>query len=217
MNFDQARFNMIEQQIRPWYVLDQGILDLIAEIHREDFVPENYRTLAFADLTIPLGHGEVMMTPKVEARLLQALAIDPDDEVLEIGTGSTYLTSLLANLGGHVYSVDIYPDFTTAAAPKLNRYRITNVTLERGDAVSGWKKAAPYDVIVATGSVPVLSEDFQEQLKPGGRLFVIVGESPVMEATLITRVGKGEWASESLFETDIPPLVGALRPRPFKL
>jgi protein-L-isoaspartate(D-aspartate) O-methyltransferase len=216
MNFEQARFNMIEQQIRPWNVLDQGILDLIGEMHREDFVPENYRILAFADLRIPLGNGEVMMTPKVEARLLQALTIDPGEKILEIGTGSAYLTSLLTRLGGHVYSVDIYADFTAAAAPKLKRCGISNVTLETGDALHGWQKAAPYDVIVVTGSVSVLNTDFQEQLNIGGRVFVIVGHSPVMEAILITRVGEHEWSKESLFETDLSPLVGAAKPQQFK-
>lgn len=211
MDFDQARLNMIEQQIRPWEVLNQDILDLIAAVHREDFVPKQYRQLAFADTNIPLSHNEVTMTPKVEARLLQAVAITADDKVLEIGTGCAYLTALLAKSARLVTSVDIYPDFTLEARDKLGRLFLDNVVLETGDAINGWPQSAPYDVIVVTGSVPVLEPHFQQQLTNGGRLFVITGGSPVMEASLITRLGDDEWATESLFETDLPPLIGAPR------
>lgn len=217
MNFEQARFNMIEQQIRTWEVLDQTVLDLISEIHREDFVPVEYRQLALADIQIPLAHKQVTMTPKVEARLLQVLNIQKTDKILEVGTGCAYLTALLARTGQHVISVDIYPEFTGEAKTKLARHGIHNVTLETGDAIKGWAQHAPYDVIVVTGSLPVLGTCFQEQLITGGRLFVIIGTSPVMEALLITRIGKNEWSTESLFETDIPALTGAALPQEFKL
>jgi protein-L-isoaspartate(D-aspartate) O-methyltransferase len=216
MNFEQARENMIKQQIRPWEVVDENTLNLLAEIHREDFVPDTYRDLALADINIPLLHGQLMMTPKVEARLLQHLAIQPDETILEIGTGSGYLTALLAKSGKYVHSVDIYPEFAQLAGPKFKRYGLQNIQMQVGDAVRGWSAAAHYDVIVVTGSVPLLERHFQEQLRTGGRLFVIVGSSPAMEARLITRTGTDVWTTDSLFETDLPPLIGAPRPEPFQ-
>lgn len=215
MDFEKARFNMIEQQIRPWEVLNQEVLDLLAAVPREDFVPEEYRRLAFADINIALGHDQVTMTPKVEARLLQSLELRPEDRILEIGTGCGYLTALLAKSGRHVTSIDIFPDFTAAASDKLARHGFSNIELVTADAVRGWPARAPYDAIVVTGSVPELDTGFQEQLDLGGRLFIIVGEAPIMEALLITRVGEREWASESLFETYIPPLIGASRKETF--
>jgi len=161
MNFEKARFNMIEQQIRPWEVLNQKVLDLFTVVHREDFIPDEYKQLALADTSIPLGHGQVTMTPKVEARLLQCLDIQPNENVLEIGTGCAYLTALLANSASQVVSIDIYPDFTQLAERKLEKYHINNVTLETGDAVNGWEQSS-YDVIVVTGSVPVLKPQFHE-------------------------------------------------------
>ena len=216
MNFEQARYNMIEQQIRTWEVLDQRILDLLGEMHREDFVPDAYRNLALADIQIPLLHDQVTMTPKVEARLLQSLAIQASDRILEIGTGCAYLTSVLARAGQHVTSVDLFEDFTRQAGDKLSRHQITNVTLETGDAIKGWSRGKTFDVIVLTGSLPVLDPCFQEQLEPMGRMFVITGTLPVMEAQLITRVGENEWSKESLFETTIPPLIGAKEPERFR-
>ncbi len=217
MNFEQARFNMIEQQIRPWEVLDQNVLDLLAEIHREDFVPVEFRQLALADVQIPLAHQQVTMAPRVEARVLQALDIKKTDKILEVGTGCAYLTALLARTGHHVFSVDIFPEFTGEAKTKLARHGIYNVTLETGDATRGWAQHAPYDVIVVTGSLPVLDTCFQEQLNIGGRLFIIVGTSPVMEALLITCIGENEWSTESLFETDIPALAGVQLSTKFNL
>ena len=216
MNFEQARSNMIEQQIKPWDVPNQSVLDLISEIHREDFVPDEYKRLAFADTRIPLAHGQVMMTPKVEARLLQALEIKPEDEILEVGTGCAYLTALLAKSGHHVLSVDIYPEFTEQASLKLQQHDIHNVTLESGDAVRGQQQSAPYDVIVFTGSVPFLEDCIQQQLKIAGRLFVIAGQSPVMQARLITRISDNDWREKVLFETDLPELEGATQVEPFK-
>ena len=217
INFEQARLNMIEQQIRTWEVLDQNVLDLIAQVHREDFVPEEFRLLAFADVQLPLKHSQVTMTPKSEARLLQSLDIHNTDSILEIGTGCAYLTALLAHSGQHVTSVDIFPEFTREAGNKLKQHNINNVTLETGDGIKGWNKNKPYDVIAVTGSIPVPDRSFQEQLAPGGRLFIIVGKSPVMDALLITRVGDNEWTSESIFETDIPALIGVTEPETFSL
>lgn len=217
MNFEQARFNMIEQQIRPWDVLDQRVLDLIARVPREDFVPEKCRSLAFTDMNTPLGRDQVMMAPKLEARMLQALDVRPSDAVLEVGTGSGYVTALLANLARHVYSVEIIPEFKTEAHKKLSDHGLSNVTLEVGDAACGWDRHGPYDVIAITGSMPMLPDAFQQSLTVGGRLFAIVGDSPVMNAILITRVGEDEWSKEYLFETDLPALANALEPQRFVL
>ena len=217
MNLESARFNMIEQQIRPWEVLDQQVLDLLNKLPREDFVPERYRKLAYMDTTISLGNDQVMMPPRVEARILQALNVQPDETVLEVGTGSGYVTALLASLGEHVYSVDINAEMTRTASDKLADRGISNVTLETGDAARGWDAHAPYDVIVITGSLPLLPTSFKQTLKEGGRLVAVVGDSPVMEVVLITRVGESEWAQETLFETDLPALINAPEPERFTL
>ena len=216
MNYEQARNNMIEQQIRTWEVLDQGVLDLLTDLHREDFMPDPYKTVALADMNIPLNHGEVTMTPKMEARVIQSLDIHKDDKILEIGTGCGYFTGLLALSGNIVYSVDIYEDFTHRAGELLAQHQINNVQLYTGDGLPGWPQHAPYDVIAVTGSIPAYTPVFEQQLAIGGRLFVIVGESPIMEACLITRVGQDEWSMESLFETDLPPLVGAQKTSTFE-
>ncbi|HDN69570.1 MAG TPA: protein-L-isoaspartate O-methyltransferase [Gammaproteobacteria bacterium] len=206
---EQARFNMIEQQIRPWDVLDQQVLDTMNAIHREDFVPERYRSLAFADTSIPLGHEQVMMPPKLEGRVLQALAIAPADRILEIGTGSGYLTACLASLGQHVTSFDIMPDFTAAAGETLQGMDIGNVSLHTADVANGIDSDNRYDAIAVTGSLPMLQQQFHNNLSIGGRLFVITGSLPIMEAWLITRVDENNWARESLLETCIPPLQNA--------
>ncbi len=215
-NTNEARFNMIEQQIRPWEVLDQNVLDLFARLPREEFVPEAYRSLAFADISIPLAHGECMLAPKMEARLLQALNAKPHETALEIGTGSGYFTALLASQTRHVYSVDIHADFLNEVRIKLNAHHIYNVTLEHGDAARGWDRHRP-DVLVLTGSVPVLADSLKNMLTIGGRLCAIVGESPVMQVRLITRLSGNEWRSENLFETDVPTLKNALQPNRFVL
>lgn len=214
-DFEQARFNMIEQQVRTWEVLDQRVLDTMNSIPRENFVPEQYRSLAFVDTEIPIGNDQVMMSPKVEGRLLQALNITPQDSILEIGTGSGYLTACLASLGKQVTSIDITPDFTSTAAGKLAEQGISNVTLETADAANGIGSSEQYDVIAVTGSLPLLQKQFHESLTPGGRLFVIVGKLPIMEALLITRVSENNWSQESLFETCIPALEHASRPQGF--
>jgi len=215
MNVEQARFNMVEQQIRPWDVLDPRVLDLLLRVRREEFVPEPYRALSFADMEIPLGHGERMLAPKLEARMLQALDLKPDDKVLEIGTGSGYMTALLASLAGHVTSVEIIPEFTEAASARLGRQQIRNVTLETGDAARGWDRRAPYDAIVLTGSVPLLPPAFEKSLAPGGRLLAVIGEPPVMEAQLVTCVSAGVCSRTGLFETCIAPLKNAIQPERF--
>lgn len=214
-DIERNRFFMVEQQIRTWEVLDPVVLDLLMRVHREDFVPPAHRALAFAEMEIPLGHGEVMLSPKVEARMLQELMIKNTDAVLEIGTGSGYMTALLASLARHVYSVEIVPDFTRTAASRLSAAGISNVTLETGDAARGWDKHGPYDVIVLTGSVPVLPEAFQQSLNVGGRLIAVVGEAPVMQARLITRTQGNACNTITLFETCIPSLKNALQPQRF--
>jgi protein-L-isoaspartate(D-aspartate) O-methyltransferase len=215
LDVERARFNMVEQQIRPWEVLDQRVLDLLLRVRREEYVPARYRALAFADMEIPLGHGETMLAPRVEARMLQELALAPGDRILEVGTGSGYMTALLASLGSHVYSVDIVPEFTQTAGAKLAAHGVTNVTLETGDAARGWDRHAPYDAIVVTGSMPVLPDAFPKSLRPGGRLIAVVGEPPVMEAQLITCVAAGAYSTTGLFETCIAPLKNAVQPERF--
>lgn len=217
MNYEQARFNMVEQQIRPWEVLDQQVLQVILHTPREDYVPPAYRALAFADTNIPLAHGQVMMIPSVEGRLLQALALKKTDRVLEIGTGSGYVTACLAKLARQVESVDIIPEFTADAAAKLKAQGIGNVLLNSGDAAAGWKSGTQYDAIAVTGSVPVIPETYKKALTVNGRMFVIVGDTsmPVMSAHLVTRITENQWIQESLFETSIPPLLNAQKPRTF--
>ncbi|MGB5540472.1 MAG: protein-L-isoaspartate O-methyltransferase [Gammaproteobacteria bacterium] len=212
---EQARHNMIVQQVRPWDVLDAQVLEAMSHVPREAFVPERYRSLAFADTNIPLGHDQVMMKPNVEGRLLQALAIRPEDEVLEIGTGSGYLTACLARLGRHVTSVEILPDLAAAAEAHLAELSVDNVTLQTGDALADIDPGRHYDVIAVTGSLPVLDQQFFRNLENGGRLFVITGPLPIMEARLVTRINANHWASESLFETCIPPLINAPAPESF--
>lgn len=215
MDIELAREKMIEQQVRAWEVLNPRVLDVLAATPRERFVPEAYRELAFADTEIPLGHGESMMTPKIEGRLLQALDLQPDDRVLEVGTGSGYLAACLARLSGEVLSVDIYPEFTRGAQTVLHNLGIRNVQTETRDASRlDWVKQG-FDAIAVSGSMPVLEPSFLHALNPGGRLFVVVGRKPAMEALLITRAGEGDWTRDSLFETVVKPLVNAYDPHDF--
>lgn len=217
LNFEEARHNMIVQQIRPWNVLDEDVLKLIQRLPREDFVPADYKVHAFTDMNIPLSNDQEMMSPKLEAYMLQALKLQPQDKVLEIGTGSGYVTALLASQSRHVVTVDIDADAQKQAAEKLAAHQIDNVTYEVGDAASGWDKQKPYDVIAITGSLPVLPESFQRDLNVGGRLFAIVGDGPAMDAILITRVKDNEWSHQTLLETEIPALVNAIEPERFAL
>nr|OJW42191.1 MAG: protein-L-isoaspartate O-methyltransferase [Thiobacillus sp. 65-1059] len=215
MDMEQARYNMVEQQIRPWDVLDQDVLDLLFKVRREDFVPQAHRALAFVDMEIPLGHGQTMWTPKLEARAIQELAIRATDRVLEIGTGSGYLTALLAAEAAAVVSVDIVPEFTAAAAQKLHAHGFGNVTLHSGDAARDWPDETGFDVIVLTGSTPLLADALRRRLRVGGRLFAIVGEAPVMQAQLVTCTAPGATRSVTLFETSVAPLLNAPQPAAF--
>lgn len=207
MDTETARFNMIEQQIRPWEVLDTRVLAALHEVHREDYVPPAYRNMAFADMNIPLEHGQVMMQPKQEARLIQELALNPEDLVLEIGTGSGHVTALLAHLAGHVDTVDIFPDFIESAKSKLSRHGIRNVTFHEGDAARGWESNQTYDAIFLTGSVAELPTAFKGLLASGGRLAAIIGRDPVMEAVLVEHLGGQQYRTTSLFDTSLPPLI----------
>ena len=216
MNFEQARFNMVEQQIRPWEVLDSRVLALLERIHREDFVPVRYRKLAFADLAIPLANDQTMMRPKIEARMLQALELGTDETVLEIGTGSGFVTACLAALAKRVVSVEIFEDLHEGASIKLRDKEIDNVELFVGDVMSGWQPEQAHDVVVVTGSVPVVPEQFLGWVNPGGRLFAVTGDSPAMEAKLLRRMGVTDWSVESLFETDLQRLVHSEEPPEFE-
>lgn len=213
-NMEQARFNMVEQQIRPWDVLNAEVLDLLKKIKREQFVPPSQRSLAFMDLDIPLGHGAKMWQPKLEARALQALKLQHHDRVLEVGSGSGYLTALLSNLAAHVTSVEIVAELNAMAERNLAVQHIDNVTLEVGDAANGWG-TAQYDAIVLTGSVPMQPIAQMNNLNIGGRLFAVIGDAPAMQACLITRTAADTFDSVTLFETSVAPLVNAQQPQRF--
>jgi protein-L-isoaspartate(D-aspartate) O-methyltransferase len=207
---------MVEQQIRPWEVLDPAVLGLLFRVKREHFVPEGHRDIAFADLEIPIGHGEAMMHPKVEARLLQELSIQPHETVYEVGTGSGYLTALLASLARHVTSAEIHADLLESAAAKLARDGIGNVTLVQGDSARAPLAEGAFDVIVLTGSVPIVPPGFLDRLNPGGRFFAVVGDPPVMEATVIRQAERGAFQQLKLFETLLKPLANAPQPTRFR-
>lgn len=207
---------MLGQQIRAWDVFDEPTLRVLRETPRELFVPETLRDLAFVDLELPIDHGQHMMPPKVEGRLLQALRLEPTDRVLEVGTGSGFLTACLARLSDRVASVDIYPDFVGTARGKLAALGIHNADLQTADALTLLHRDE-FDAIAVTGSVPELDEHFIRMLRADGRLFIIVGRAPVMEARLITMRANGQWTEESMFETVVAPLVNAERPEPFIL
>ena len=214
MDFEQARFNMVEQQVRTWEVLDPEVLDLLFVVRREEFVPPAYRMLAFADLEIPLGDGERMWTPKMEARVLQELELKPNETVLEIGTGSGYLTALLTRRAGEVVSVEINPRLLAEGRAHLAAAGVRNARVQSGDGARGWGSETS-DAIVLTGSTPVLPESWLKQLKPGGRLFAVVGDAPAMTARLTRWTAPGAIVHEDLFETVIAPLRNAPQPARF--
>ena len=211
MNIEQARFNMVEQQIRPCEVLDQHVLDLLMAARREDFVPLVYRNLAFSDTEIPLGFGAVMFSPKVEARALQALQLKGHEKVLEVGAGSGYMAALLANRAAHVWAAEIVPQLAELARANLKRAGVANVTVTTGDGLPGLPGHAPFDVIMVSGAVPFVPQELLAQLKPRGRLFAIVGIEPAMEAQLITRVADDAFRTVNLFETQSVPLANVQR------
>ena len=214
MNFEKARANMVEQQIRTWEVLDQTVLDSISAIPRDEFVPEAYRTVAYSDFEIPIGYGEKMMTPKIEARLVQSINLSSADRVLEVGTGSGYLTALLAHKCAHVTTIEYRSELLEKAQKRLHLHGYNNILSEQGNGIEGWRPNEPYEAVVLTGSVATARLAVGQQLAIGGRLFMVLGEAPVMEAQLITRVGESEFVSETLFETALAPLVsGEAKPQ----
>ncbi len=206
INFETARHNMIEQQIRPWNVIDPVALEALETIPRENFVADELKEAAFSDVELPIGHGQLMLAPKIEAKILQAVQVKETDKVLEIGTGSGYLTALLAHLADTVITVELYEDLSELARKRVEAEGIKNVRFVVADTANGYSGGGPYDVIVITGSVPELPESFKQSLKIGGRLFAVTGESPVMEAILITRVSEKQFSEQYLFETDLQPL-----------
>ncbi|MBP8216208.1 MAG: protein-L-isoaspartate O-methyltransferase [Thauera sp.] len=209
MNFEQARFNMVEQQIRPWEVLDQDVLDLLMTVKREEFVPAVYRDLAFTEVEIPIGCGQVMLKPVIEGKVLQALRLGKADSVLEIGTGSGYFAALLAARTEWVRTIELEPELVKLASANLARNGVENVVVVQGDGIAGWAERAPYDVIVVSGGLPFVPQALLEQLKVGGRLFAFVGEAPVMKARLITCEAEGRFRTEDIFETVVPMLKNA--------
>ncbi len=214
MNTDLARRQMVQQQVRAWDVSDAEVLRVISELRREQFVPTGYEDLAFADTEIPLPHGQAMMKPIVEGRLLQALALKPQHNVLEIGTGTGFLTACLAKLSAAVSSIDVFSDFTATAKSRLAEAGLNNIELLHMDATEELPNGQ-FDAVAVTGSLPAVDTRFLDAMKLGGRLFVIVGDSPVMDARIVTRVGENDWETKSLFETDVQPLLNASRPSSF--
>ncbi len=209
LNVEQARFNMIEQQIRPWDVLDFRVLDALSSVRRESFVPNEFQIQAFSDVMLPLAHGQYMMSPIVEGRLLQALNVQQGERVLEIGTGSGFLAACFSQMGGHVTSVDIFEDISEQARRVLNAQGYSSVNIETGDASQGWNDQHVYDVIAITGALPTLAEAYKRRLNVGGRLFAVIGQEPAMQAVLVTRDAENEWRLDSLFETSLPYLINA--------
>lgn len=219
MDIEKARFNMVEQQIRTWDVLDPAVLELLMTVKREDFVPKAYQALAFVDTEIPLGEGQFMMPPKLEARIVQELGVRPHERVLEVGTGSGYLTALLAKRAAQVATIEIFPSLSNGAAGKLAVAGISNVELTVGDAAQSpdafLKPEQQFDVIVLTGSLPVLPDAWLARLAKGGRLFAIIGDAPAMQATLITKTADNASRAEVLFETVVAPLLHCAEPSRF--
>ena len=214
MNTAEVREQMVQQQVRTWDVFDPAVLNLMRTLERDRFVPEAYRDVAYAETQIPLGHGQRMLTPMMEGRLLQTLALRADERVLEIGTGSGYLAACLASAAESVTSIDVYGDFVDAAAERLAHLDINNVTLETMDAFQSLPEG-PFDAVMVTGSVPRVPESFLNVLRPGGRMIIVVGEAPVMQAQMLTRGEGSEWHTTSLFETVLPALINAESPPPF--
>ena len=215
MDLQRARFNMVEQQIRPWNVLDRSVLDTVMAVPRENFVPEQFRHLAFTDMNLPIGSGQVMMQPKVEARMLQELEPEPTDRALLIGTGTGYMTALVANLVAEVQSVEIRSEFVTMARDNLAANDVSNVTVVEGDGSDGWDAGFAPDCVIIAGSMPVLSRKFKTAMAVGGRLVAVVGQDPVMNAVLVVRQSELAWYTRSLFETSLPALDNVFVPDKF--
>lgn len=215
MDIDNTRTNMVAQQIRTQAVTNPQVLEAFQQIPREDFVPSEYQSLAYSETEIPLDHDQFMLSPSLEGKILQTLDVQPHETVLEIGTGTGYFTALLANLAKQVHSVDLFEDFTENAAVQLRLHHVFNTTLSTGDAAQGWSDEGPFDVIVITGSMPLMSESFKKDLNVGGRLFSILGNAPAMEATLFTRLSNSDWEVKTVFETYAPQLINAIQPEKF--
>ena len=216
MNIDQARFNMIEQQIRPWDVLDPEILDLLGRLRREDFVPEAHRALAFVDTEVPLPGGQSMLPPRLEARLLQELAIRKHEHALEIGTGSGFMAALMAGLARDVHTIERLPELVELARSNLRQAGVTNVTVHAGDGSGGLLSEGPFEAIALSGSVAEVPRTLLDQLRVGGRLVAVVGEEPVMRALLYTRVSENGFQRRELFDTVAPRLAGFPEPSRFQ-
>jgi protein-L-isoaspartate(D-aspartate) O-methyltransferase len=216
MNIEKARFNMIEQQIRPWDVLDLGVLSLLAVVKREDFVPAAYRSMVFFDTEVPLAQGQSMLAPKVEARLLQAMAPRRHERVLEVGAGSGYMAALLSHKAGQVVTLENVPELAKLASDNLRRASVTNVQVIEADGSKALPSSGPFDVIALSGSVASVPQSLLSQLKVGGRLTAIVGELPVMVGVLITRTGESSYQTVNLFDTVAPRLAGFDEPSRFK-
>ena len=208
MNIEQARFNMIEQQIRPWEVLDPAVLSLLAVVRREEFVPEAYRSLAFTDTELPLPEGQCMLAPRIEARLLQELQVQRHEQVLEIGAGSGYMAALLAHRARQVLSLEILPTLAKLAQDNLKRAAVMNATVRCADGAAGSPGDGPFDAIMLSGSVAAVPQTLLDRLKVGGRLIAIVGDEPVMRARLYTRAEQRAWSQTDLFDTVAPRLRG---------
>lgn len=215
MNFEKARFNMVEQQIRPWEVLDEDVLDLLRTVKREEYVPAHARALAFAETEIPLACGQVMLTPLIEGKVLQALQLQPSDSVLEVGTGSGFFAALLAARCEWVRTMELYPELVDFAADNFARNGVENVIVAQGDGLQGWPERAPYDVIVLSGGVTSVPQVLLDQLAVGGRLFAFVGQAPVMKARLMTCEAEGRFRTEDVFETLVPMLESAFHSKDF--
>ncbi|MFV0665051.1 protein-L-isoaspartate O-methyltransferase family protein [Denitromonas sp.] len=216
MDFERARFNMVEQQVRPWDVLDQDVLESMMTVKREEFVPAAHKALAFSEAEIPVGCGQIMLSPVIEGKVLQALQLKPTDTVLEIGAGSGYFAALLVSRSDWVRSIEIEPELAALAAANLKAAGVENVVVEEGDGSEGWPARAPYDVIVVSGGMPELPAALKAQLNVGGRLFAFIGEAPMMVGRLVTCIGEGQYESVDLFETVVPPLRNARRADPFR-
>lgn len=217
MNYENARNIMLTQQLRPHGVLEQKVLNVIGNLPREQFVAENLRPFAYADTTLALGQQQIMLAPKEQGIIVQALSINPGDTILEIGTGSGYLTAILANLGQTVTSIEIINEFTIAAKQRLQALAIDNIKFIADDANHCWQQSAPYDVICITAGLALYPENYKQGLKVGGRLFAIIGTTPTMRALMITRIAEETWSETTLFETVVPEMINAPQPETFNL
>lgn len=215
MDFEEAKRNMITQQVRTWSVLDEQVIDCLRNVPREQFVPEAMQSMAYSEQMLEIGHSQVMLPTSIIGRALQALMIREDEHALLVGTESGYLTALIASMAGDVVSVDQHAEFNKSAKQRCDALGLDNTSFATGDASGGWDKAAPYDVVMLTGSLPALPESIKQQVRVGGRVFAVLGNAPTMHAMLFTQLASDDWHEESLFETTIPRLAGIQEARAF--